>query len=157
MLSQTAEHALRAVLYLAQSVDEGPVPADQVATALGAPRNYLGKTLNALARAGLVEGVRGPSGGYRLLVDPRSTSVADVIRAVEEPTRRTVCLLGDRPCNEKSPCQAHATWCALGERTDALLSGTTLATLLGPAEAGRSAKADVTNDRTQPEPLRSTS
>ena len=157
MLSQTAEHALRAVLYLAQHGREAPVPTDRVAAALGAPRNYLGKTLNALAGAGLVEGVRGPCGGYRLLVDPETTSVAEIIQTVEEPTRRTVCLLGDRPCVETNPCQAHATWCALGEQTDALLSGTTLATLLGPAEDGRGAFAESTKDTDPPKPLRSTS
>lgn len=137
MLSQTAEHALRAVLFLAQWGQKAPVPAERVAAALGAPRNYLGKTLNALARAGLVEGVRGPAGGYRLLVDPAFTSVATVIGAVEEGSTRAVCLLGDRRCDCSNPCQAHATWVALSERTDALLAGTTLADLLGgePSEA----------------------
>ena len=66
MLSQTSEHAIRAVLFLAQQHGE-PVSADRVAGALGAPANYLGKTLNMLARRGLLASSRGPAGGFRLL------------------------------------------------------------------------------------------
>ena len=52
MLSQTSEHAIRALLYLAQQPAGEPVPADRIARALGAPGNYLGKTLQLLARRG---------------------------------------------------------------------------------------------------------
>jgi hypothetical protein len=60
MLSQTAEHAIRAVLFLAQRAPGEPVAPDAIADALGAPRNYLAKTLNALARQGIVSSMRGP-------------------------------------------------------------------------------------------------
>jgi Rrf2 family transcriptional regulator, iron-sulfur cluster assembly transcription factor len=49
MLSQTSEHALRAALYLAQQPAGTLATADAIAGALGAPRNYMAKTLNALA------------------------------------------------------------------------------------------------------------
>lgn len=133
MLSQTAEHALRAVLYLARQEGEDPVPAARVASALGAPSNYLGKTLHALARAGIVEGVRGPAGGYRLRIDPAGLSLHALIGAVdEEPSARAVCLLGDRPCNEREPCRAHRAWTDVRSAHAGLLRGTTVADLLHP-------------------------
>ncbi len=58
MLSATAEHALRAVLYLAQTPEATVVPADKIAETLGAPRNYLAKTLNVRAKAGVVRSSR---------------------------------------------------------------------------------------------------
>lgn len=134
MLSQTAEHALRAALYLAQWGRSEPVPADRIAAALGAPRNYMGKTLHALAKAGLVDGVRGPAGGYRLTVDPHRLSVAALVAALEEPAPRSVCLLGDRPCDSDHPCRAHRRWTALEEGTRRLLQQTTLADLLGEGD-----------------------
>lgn len=151
MLSQTAEHALRAALFLAQWGREEPVSADRVAQALGAPRNYLGKTLHALAKAGMVEGVRGPAGGYRLLQDPERLSVASLIAAVDEPERRKVCLLGDHPCNDADPCRAHQRWTALEQATRDLLRQTTLADLVGdpadPAAAHPTDEHDHDNAR----------
>ena len=53
MLSVTAEHAVRAVLLLARYKGAKALSADAIAAELGAPRNYLAKTLNALAKDGV--------------------------------------------------------------------------------------------------------
>ena len=45
MLSQTAEHAIRALLYLAGDAADRAASADEVAAAIGAPRDYLAKNL----------------------------------------------------------------------------------------------------------------
>ena len=81
MLSQTAEHALRALLYLAQRGGM-PVAAEVVAAAIDAPPNYLSKTLHVLSKQGIVAGTRGPRGGYRLARERRRVSVGDVVRVV---------------------------------------------------------------------------
>ena len=57
ILSQTAEHALRAVLYLAQREDE-LVRVGDIAEALSIPRNYLSKILHLLAREGVLASTR---------------------------------------------------------------------------------------------------
>lgn len=110
MLSQTAEHALRALLYLAQQPEGQLSPANRIAGAIGAPANYLGKTLQLLATAGLVRGTRGRVGGYTLLVPPRQIRVADVIAAFEGADRPERCLLGNRSCSTATPCVAHLRW-----------------------------------------------
>jgi len=134
MLSQTSEHAIRAVLFLAQQPVDEHVPADRVAAALGAPANYLGKTLNRLARSGLLASVRGPAGGFRLLRRPEDITLADVAGSVDEaPPPARICLLGNRPCQAASPCAAHGRWSALRQSLWAPLGHTTIADLLGPA------------------------
>jgi Rrf2 family protein len=138
MLSQTAEYAVRAALYLARAEEDGrPVPADAIAAALGAPTNYLSKTLNLLAKAGLVEGVRGPAGGFRLAVPAAELTIARIVATFDGPKLRPVCLLGDRPCDSRAPCAAHHRWTAMTAAMEAPLSGTTLAELLGEAEPVR--------------------
>lgn len=129
-LSRTADHALRAVLFLAQREGKGPVPTDRIAEALGAPANYLAKTLNGLAAAGVVEGLRGPAGGFRLLVPPAELTLARVIEAFDEPHARRVCLLGDRPCTDDDPCGAHQCWVAIREHARAPLRENTVQDLL---------------------------
>lgn len=132
MLSRTADHALRALLFLARQDDGAPVTVDRIAEALGAPRNYLGKTLNQLASRGrLVEGVRGPAGGYRLRTTPELITLADLLDDLDEAAdTRGACLLGDRACDASEPCTAHAQWAAVLEAAWSPFRKTTLADLL---------------------------
>ncbi|HYH78727.1 MAG TPA: Rrf2 family transcriptional regulator [Longimicrobium sp.] len=134
MLNQTSEHAIRAVLYLAQQAPGEPVPADRIAQALGAPANYLGKTLRQLARRGLLASTRGAAGGFRLLRRPGEIALADVVEAVSDgPRPRATCLLGNRPCLAARPCAAHARWSTVQDDLWSPLRRTTLADLLEPS------------------------
>lgn len=130
MLSQTAEHALRAVLYLARTSNGAPMPADRIAEGLGAPANYMAKTLRGLSERGVLVGIRGPNGGYRLARDPAELSLATVIEAFDVPWRPVVCLLGDRPCDAEDPCEAHQCWSGMARRAREPLRSTTVADLL---------------------------
>jgi Rrf2 family transcriptional regulator, iron-sulfur cluster assembly transcription factor len=134
MLSQTSEHALRAVLYLARHSEAGSIPADTVARALGAPRNYLAKTLNVLARRGILASLRGPTGGFRLAADADAISLYAVVEPFEEPRLNPVCMLGDRPCDRTDPCGVHGRWTAVMEDVWAPLRTTTIAMLLAEPE-----------------------
>jgi Rrf2 family protein len=129
-LSQTAEYAVRAALYLAQVEAGGRVSAETIARALGAPVNYMSKTLNQLAKTGVVSGTRGPTGGFRLATDPAELTVAQLIEPFTPTKTNPVCLLGDRPCTSKRPCAAHHRWTAVTQAMHAPLAETTLADLL---------------------------
>jgi Rrf2 family protein len=130
MLSQTAEYALRATLYLARQPHGRPVTADVIARALGAPANYMAKTLNALARAGILTGLRGPTGGFRLVRDPAHLTVAEIAGTFDEPVAHPMCLLGGRPCSSAQPCEAHVRWTTVTDAMREPLRTTTVADLL---------------------------
>jgi len=110
VLTRTAEHALRALLYLAQQPEGQVVPAGRIAEATGAPSNYLAKTLQGLANAGLVRGTRGREGGYALELSASAITVGAVVAAFDTPAEAERCLLGDRPCASDTPCRAHVRW-----------------------------------------------
>lgn len=130
MLSQTSEHAIRALLFLAQRPAGEAVPATRIATALGAPANYLAKTLNALARTGMVASTRGPFGGFRLARPADRITLAEVDDSFGELRPAATCLLGGRPCDACAPCRAHAKWAAVCAEARAPLRSTTIADLL---------------------------
>jgi len=131
LLSQTAEHALRAALYLGHRESE-LVAASEIAEALGTPRNYTGKILRRMARRGLLRSMRGPQGGFSLRIAARDLKVSDILRAVDEPAEtQVVCLMGDRPCDASNPCGAHARWSEIESRVAALMDETTIEDLLG--------------------------
>lgn len=130
MLSATSDHAIRAILVLAREYGHQPVRADEIADAIGAPRNYLAKTLNALAKQGLVTSARGPHGGFTLAVEPSELTLARVVDCFDEPRSQAKCMLGRAPCDPHLPCTAHRRWTEVSHARRAPLNTTTIAALL---------------------------
>src|SRR5687768_18528250 len=130
MLSSTSDYALRAILVLAQADHGRPVRADEIARATGSPANYLAKTLNALAKAGIVASARGPLGGFTLLVSADELSLARIVDCFDEARPTTRCLLGNRPCDGRHHCRAHDCSTSVQEARRAALAYTTVAVLL---------------------------
>jgi len=133
MLSRTADYAVRAAVLLARHHGERLVGADEIASVVGAPRNYMAKTLNALVRRGVLTSMRGPGGGFALAVSPDALSVATVIDVFAD-TRPVVarCLLEDRPCDPDAPCSAHRRWMTITRIARDPLLTTTIGDLCGP-------------------------
>lgn len=130
MLSQTAEYALRAVLYLADGHGRDPVSVEVVARALGLPRNYLAKTLHTLVKAGVLESSRGPRGGFELGVPPDELTLLQVVEPFDALSDRANCLLGRAECDDDNPCAAHARWKSVSEEVAAFFGRTTVGDLV---------------------------
>jgi len=113
MLSQTAEYALRTVLYLAARQGDGLFRVSEIAEELGIPQNYLSKTLHVLARAGVLHSSRGKHGGFQLAKPASELSLAEVVAPFNGPSGERICLLGRVACSDSDPCPAHAKWKAV--------------------------------------------
>lgn len=129
-LSDTTRYALRAVVYIAEHGSPDPVRVDAIATDLQVPRNYLSKTLHALARAGILRSERGPRGGFQLNRAPRDIALGDVAALFDDVGERR-CLLGRAACGWKNPCSVHPRWEAVSTSLQAFFRETTVADLLG--------------------------
>jgi len=130
ILSQTAEYALRAVLYLAQYSDEDPIPVETIAEALSLPRNYLSKTLHLLAKRGLLSSSRGPGGGFGLAVPAADLSLLSVVEPFDDLDRRSQCLLGRQECSGRTPCGAHDRWTEVADHVTRFFRETTVKDLI---------------------------
>lgn len=91
--------------------------------------SYLEQLFARLRRAGLVDSVRGPGGGYRLSRPARDTAVADIVLAVDEPLRATRCSAralakGCMPGGER--CLTHDLWADLGHEIQSFLAAVSL-------------------------------
>lgn len=73
---------LTAVTDIAYHGGSEPVQSQDIARRLDLPRRYLEQVMQQLVRAGILRGVRGPRGGYRLARERRRVSVGDVVRVV---------------------------------------------------------------------------
>lgn len=81
-LSRKALFAIEAVLDIAYHAGNEPVQSGEITRRQNIPRRYLEQALQHLVRDGLLIGVRGPRGGYRLARERRRISIGDIVRVV---------------------------------------------------------------------------
>lgn len=127
-LSTRGRYAVRAMVDLALHVDEGPVPREDIATRQEISALYLAQLFAKLAKASLVESVKGPGGGYFLARSASEIRAGDIIRAVEEPLAPVYCV-NSQPkarCHRMEDCVTHLLWKRLGERIAEVLDSVTL-------------------------------
>lgn len=74
--------AIEAVVDIAYNSGGEAVQAAAITRRQGIPKRYLEQVLQALVKAGILAGQRGPKGGYRLARERRRITVGDVIRVV---------------------------------------------------------------------------
>lgn len=107
------------------------VPLQEVARRQEISLSYLEQLFARMRRAGLVSGVRGPGGGYRLARASAATTVADIIAAVNEPIKTTRCDGGAKSCiGRQGRCIAHGLWEEMGVRIQSFLEAVTLDDIL---------------------------
>ncbi|MEK6609307.1 MAG: Rrf2 family transcriptional regulator [Gemmatimonadota bacterium] len=133
VLSQTAEYALRATLYLAERQRRRPVPVGQMARALGIPQNYLSKTLHVLARSGVLTSLRGKGGGFQLASPPERIPLLDVVAPFDRLEERRQCLLRRRECSDGRACAAHSRWKSVAGQVSDFFRITTIADITATA------------------------
>lgn len=137
-LSVTAQTALRAVLHIAAHSEEGPVRADDIAAEIGCPRNYLSKTLHALARVGVLRSTRGPRGGFQLVPPPEKLTLSQVVDPFAQSGER-LCLLGRDRCSSSHACPMHDRWSRVASEVEEFFDQTTVADYLRRAPPSRTA------------------
>ncbi|MEK9673036.1 MAG: Rrf2 family transcriptional regulator [Rhodospirillaceae bacterium] len=127
-LSTKGRYAVMAMVDLAANANEKPVALADVADRQDISLSYLEQLFGKLRKAGLVNSVRGPGGGYRLAYGPGDTRVADIIMAVDEPIQTTRCTPGSpQGCQaDKARCLTHDLWEELGNQIYMYLSSVSL-------------------------------
>ncbi len=83
-LSKKMLFAIEAVLDIAYHAGPEPVQSRDITRRQGIPRRYLEQALQHLVREGILIGVRGPRGGYRLARERRRVTVGDIVRVVRK-------------------------------------------------------------------------
>ena len=102
-LTTKGRFAVTAMLDLALRGGKNPVTLAGISERQDISLSYLEQLFSRLRRHELVESVRGPGGGYFLAKSPDAVSVADIIRAVDEPIDATQCG-GKENCHDDHRC-----------------------------------------------------
>ncbi len=132
-LTTKGRYAVTAMLDLAYHSGRKPVTLNDIARRQDISLSYLEQLFAKLRRAGMVTGVRGPGGGYRLSRPASQINIADIITAVDESVDSTRCG-GKGNCQNNQPCLTHELWMGLSRQIYDYLAGISLADLLARHE-----------------------
>jgi Rrf2 family protein len=92
MLTQKAQYAFRALTYLVNHYQQGPVLISDIAQKKHIPLKFLENILLQLKNAGILESKKGKGGGYYIKSDPAKTTIASIMRVVDGPIAMLPCV-----------------------------------------------------------------
>jgi Rrf2 family protein len=108
MFSKTCEYGIKAMIFVAQKSKDGSrVGIKEIAKGTAAPEHFIAKIMQELGRKKLVHSIKGPNGGFYMDQFDLTTSLADIVRALDGNAIYSDCVLGLKTCNEKKPCPVH--------------------------------------------------
>ncbi|MCL4170508.1 UNVERIFIED_CONTAM: hypothetical protein GTU68_021058 [Idotea baltica] len=123
-ISTKGQYAVKAMINLAVNFNN-PVSLTDLSDSQTISVSYLEQIFSTLRRSGLVEGVRGPGGGYRIGKSPDQISIADILLSIEEPASNS------NPNATNSENQlANRLWSGLSSQLSGYLDSISLADIL---------------------------
>lgn len=131
MISTRGRYALRVLMDMAEHQADGFVPLKEIARRQEISEKYLESIIKALVKGGIVNGLRGKGGGYRLSKAPDQFTAAQILRLTEGTLAPVSCLQeGSPPCGRISFCRTLPLWEGLNRVIDEYLSGYTIEDLM---------------------------
>ena len=130
-LSTKGRYAVRAMLELALTQTQNPVTRAHIADQQDLSAHYLAQLFLRLRKAGVIQSVKGPKGGYALARRPAEISVGEIIRAVDEPLMPAACVdhVDTKDCARAPLCATRLLWQQLGQQITTFVDSVTLGDL----------------------------
>ncbi|MCC6148809.1 MAG: RrF2 family transcriptional regulator [Planctomycetes bacterium] len=145
IFSRKSDYGLRALIFLAERRESGPVTLAEIAQRLMIPKAFLSKILQQLAKRGIVKSLKGPSGGFALAGEPKSLNVRDVIVEIDGPMRVFECFANEKECALFDDCLILDVFNRVEEQIGKVLASYTLADFHFPPGVTAHAPAKVRN------------
>ena len=115
------------MIFVAQKSRDGVnVGVKAAAKETASPEPYVGKILQQLAKAGLLDSQKGPHGGFHLNRPAKDISLAAIVDAIDGDAIYNGCALGLERCNEERPCPLHHRFMAVRQQLSDMLQSTSL-------------------------------
>ena len=137
LISTRGRYALRILVDMAEHRSESHVPLKEIAERQEISEKYLESIVKELVKSGVLAGVRGKGGGYRLRRPPEQINVGDVLLCMEGSLSPVACLEeGAEPCPRAAVCRTLEFWRGLDEVIRKYCAGYTVADLMRTDEPG---------------------
>ena len=137
MISTKGRYALRVLIDMAEHQSAGYVPLKEIAQRQEISEKYLESIVKTLVKGGVLTGLRGKGGGYRLGKSPDQCAVGAILRMTEGSLSPVACLEpGAAPCAKAAECRTLQFWQGLDQRISEYLEGFTIADLMRTEQPG---------------------
>ncbi len=111
MISTKGRYALRVMMDLAEHDGEAYIPLKDVAERQNISKKYLEIIVKELVGGGLIAGVSGKGGGYRLCRKPCDYPIGEILELTEGSLATVACLAaGAAPCERAADCKTLPMW-----------------------------------------------
>ena len=131
LISTRGRYALRVLIDIAEHQGEGYVPLKEVADRQEISEKYLESIVKDLVKDGVLSGLRGKGGGYRLSRAPENVSVGPLLERLEGTLAPVACLeAGKNVCPRMGSCRTLPLWKGLDDAIRSYLAPFTLADLM---------------------------
>ena len=133
MLNKKTQYAFKALMYLVENEDKGPVLIAEISKKKNIPLKFLENILLELKNDGILDSKKGKGGGYYLKLPPNKISLARIIRKIDGPISMLPCVSlyfyeRCKNCDEKN-CGLHDTMVLVRDANLKLLEKKTVADL----------------------------
>lgn len=137
LISTRGRYALRMLADMAEHQTQGYVPLKEIAARQEISEKYLESIVKLLVKDGILVGLRGKGGGYRLSKGPDQFTVGRILRLTEESLSPVACLEdGAPPCAKMADCRTLPMWQGLDKVIFGYLEKYTIADLLQSSDPG---------------------
>ena len=131
MFSKSCEYGIRATLYIAQQSKKGVRPnLGEIAKAVDSPEAFTAKIMQKLAKHGVIESRKGPSGGFFIAAKSKAKLI-DIVLAIDGDKIYNGCGLGLEECTEAHPCPLHDEFVSIRGNLKEMLENTEIIGLAG--------------------------
>ncbi len=131
MISTRGRYALRILVDLAENRNDGYITLKEVADRQEISEKYLESIVKDLVKDGIIEGLRGKGGGYRLARPADEINVLDILRSADGTMAPVACLEeGSEPCSRADDCRTLPLWKGLDKVVSEYLGGFTVQDLV---------------------------
>jgi len=110
-ITRQADYAVRAVLHVAQLKENELLATSVIAEDENIPLPFLAKIVSQLSVKGILDAMRGASGGVRLARPAAEISLLEVIEAIDGEISLNRCVINAETCTSTSTCPVHEVWC----------------------------------------------
>ncbi len=131
IVSTRGRYALRVLIDLAEQDSSSFVPLRDIANRQNISQKYIESIMTMLSKNGLIMGVHGKGGGYKLIKSPSEYRVNEILEITEGSLAPVACLeCGAKPCERVKNCRTIDMWKDLDNKVSGYLSSITIADLM---------------------------
>lgn len=129
-ITRQADYAVRAVLHVAQLSNGDRLATSVIAEEENIPLPFLAKIVSQLSVKGILDAMRGASGGVRLARPPENITLLEVIEAIDGEIALNRCVLNLEACSIAPVCPVREVWCEAQNELVKRLKATNFAQLI---------------------------